>query len=130
MLRSSLSTKLRNFRQVAAFKFCLNKIRSFSSCSYSKRLLPTSARGKSSEYDQLPDLSWFSDHILFLDNPSTIIDLLHSTNLIVFQLSCHTNIIYSEYPATVFSVIESQNKTVGSTTDSLFDLLMLKLSTR
>ncbi|XP_023344346.1 mediator of RNA polymerase II transcription subunit 20 [Eurytemora carolleeae] len=35
----------------------------------------------------------------------------------------------SEYPATVFSVIESQNKTVSITTDSLFDLLMLKLST-
>jgi len=57
------------------------------------------------------------------------IDLLHSTNLTVFQLSCHTNVIYSEYPATVFSVIESQNKTVSITTDSLFDLLMLKLST-
>jgi len=34
----------------------------------------------------------------------------------------------SEYPATVFSVIETPNKTVSITTDTLFDLLMLKLS--
>lgn len=34
----------------------------------------------------------------------------------------------SEYPATVFSVIESNNKTVSLTSDTLFDLLMLKLS--
>jgi len=34
----------------------------------------------------------------------------------------------SEYPATVFSVLESGNKTVTLTSDTLLDLLMLKLS--
>jgi len=34
----------------------------------------------------------------------------------------------SEYPATVFSVLESGNKTVRITSDTLFDLLLLKLS--
>lgn len=33
----------------------------------------------------------------------------------------------SEYPATVFSVLESNNKAVTLTSDTLFDLLMLKL---
>jgi len=33
----------------------------------------------------------------------------------------------SEYPATVFSVIESGNKTVSITTEPLFDLLVLKI---
>jgi len=33
----------------------------------------------------------------------------------------------SEYPATVFSVLECNNKTVTLTSDTLFDLLMLKL---
>jgi len=34
----------------------------------------------------------------------------------------------SEYPATVFSVLECNNKTVTLTSDTLFDLLMLKLT--
>jgi len=34
----------------------------------------------------------------------------------------------SEYPATVFSVLESNAKTVTLTSDTLFDLLMLKLT--
>jgi len=34
----------------------------------------------------------------------------------------------SEYPATVFSVLESANKSVRITSDTLFDLLILKLS--
>lgn len=33
----------------------------------------------------------------------------------------------SEYPSTVFSVIDSGNKTVSITSDPLFDLLMLKI---
>lgn len=34
----------------------------------------------------------------------------------------------SEYPASVFSVLESNNKSVTLTADNLFDLLMLKLT--
>ena len=37
-------------------------------------------------------------------------------------------VVCSEYPATVFSVLESGNKTVRITSDTLFDLLLLKLS--
>jgi mediator of RNA polymerase II transcription subunit 20 len=35
----------------------------------------------------------------------------------------------SEQPATVFSVLESNNKTITFTSDTLFDLLLLKLNT-
>lgn len=39
------------------------------------------------------------------------------------------NILHnSEQPATVFSVLENQNKTISFTSDTLFDLLLLKLS--
>ena len=38
------------------------------------------------------------------------------------------NIIRSEHPASVFSILESGNKTVTLTSDTLFDLLMLKLT--
>ena len=36
--------------------------------------------------------------------------------------------ICSEHPASVFSILESGNKTVTLTSDTLFDLLMLKLT--
>ena len=38
------------------------------------------------------------------------------------------NIFRSEHPASVFSILESGNKTVTLTSDTLFDLLMLKLT--
>ena len=58
-----------------------------------------------------------------------------------FQVDCETyyssignpprtlNVLHnSEYPASVFSVLESVNKSVTLTADNLFDLLLLKLS--
>ena len=36
--------------------------------------------------------------------------------------------VSSEHPASVFSILESGNKTVTLTSDTLFDLLMLKLT--
>ncbi len=47
-----------------------------------------------------------------LSNPPKVLNILHN----------------SEHPATVFSVVESQTKTVTFTSDTLFDLLLLKLS--
>ena len=48
-----------------------------------------------------------------------------STNYIVFFRYILHN---SECPATVFSILEANGKTVTLTSDTLFDLLMLKLT--
>ena len=49
---------------------------------------------------------------------------LHSFFFPMFRYILHN----SECPATVFSILEANGKTVTLTSDTLFDLLMLKLT--